>query len=107
MCVGGGGVNRQFYNRKFRFTLAEPQNAIRSFTSQNVILNTVIPILMHFFFHIFTFQMYYLAFTASASSNVKPDVSQSEAMFHNDVGFATVSDFDAVQADFALYSSVH
>ena len=61
---------------------------------------------MHFF-HIFTFQMYYLAYTASASINVKPDVSQSKAMFHNDVGFATVSNFDAIQADIALYSSAH
>ena len=47
------------------------------------IFNTVIPILMHFF-HIFTFQM------ASAFSSVKPDVSQSEVSFYNDVRFATV-----------------
>ena len=53
------------------------------------ILNTVIPILMHFF-HIFTFKVYYFAPTASDSSNVKPDVIQSEATFGNDIGFETV-----------------
>ena len=34
--------------------------------------------------------MYYFASIASASSNVKPDVSQSKATFNNNVGLATV-----------------
>ena len=38
--------------------------------------NTVILILMHFFAFLY-FKVYYFAHTASAASNVKPDVSQS------------------------------
>ena len=35
--------------------------------------------------------MYYFSPTTNAFSNVKPDVSHSEAMFHNDVGSANKS----------------
>ena len=49
----------------------------------------VIPILIHFF-TLTPLKVYYFAPTTSASSNVKPDASQSKAMFHNDIRFATV-----------------
>ena len=54
-----------------------------------LLFNTVSLILMHFF-TFSHFKVFYFAPTASASSNVKPDVSQTEVTFHNDVGFATV-----------------
>ena len=43
--------------------------------------------------HVFTFspfKAYLFTHVASASSNAKPDASQSEATFYNDDGFATV-----------------
>ena len=35
------------------------------------------------------FKVHYAAITAKTSSKVKPDISQSESTFHNDLGFAT------------------
>ena len=56
---------------------------------QMTIFNIVFPFLIHFF-TVPPLNIYYFASTASASSNVKPDASQTEATFTNDVGFATV-----------------
>ena len=70
---------------------AEPLNAISKhkfddLPLQMTVFNTLIPILMHFL----TFNGYHFTHIASASCNVKPDVSQSVATFHTGVGFATV-----------------
>ena len=67
-----GRVNRRFYSRKFR-----------------LMANTVIFSLKHFFTFPF-FEMYFFAPIVSAFGNVNPDINQSKATFHNDVGFATV-----------------
>ena len=57
----------------------------RRFTSSNDILNTL-PILLPFF--VFSsFKMQFFALTASAFSNVKPNVYQSEATSHNNIGY--------------------
>ena len=61
----------------------------RDIAFPGILVNTVIPILMHFFLT-FIFESILLPPTASASSNVKPNVSQSEDTFHNDVRFTTV-----------------
>ena len=60
--------------------------------SQMTILSTIILILMHFNLNIFAFGSVLLCthLATSAFRNVKPNVSQSEATFYNDVGFATV-----------------
>ena len=56
---------------------------------QMTIFNTVIPILVHFFTFL-PFKVNYFAPSVSAFGIVKPNISQSQAAFHNDVGFATV-----------------
>ena len=56
---------------------------------QMKIFIAVIPILIHSL-PFLPFKVYYFAPTASAPSNVKQDTSQSEGVFHNVVGLATV-----------------
>lgn len=67
---------------------------------------------MHFF-RFSHLKVYYFAPNASAFGKVKPDVSQSEAMFHKDVRFATLyrriirsKIFDVIQSDNMLHSYV-
>ena len=80
--------------------LAEPLHAFCDHKNDNslpqmTVFEIVIPILMHLV-TLSLLNMYCFAPTASVLNIVKPDVSQSKATFHKDVGFATqdtVADF--------------
>ena len=112
-------VNRLCYGRKFRFMAPEQRSRKTQFAThksddippQMTIFGTGIPILMHFFtFSSFTEN--FIALKSNTFCRVKPDVSQWEATFHNDVGLATVyhsntvGNFDVIQSDVALHSYV-
>lgn len=57
--------------------------------SQMILFSTGIPIVMHYF-TFSSFKVYHIAPQQNKFRNVKPNVSQSGATIHNNVGFATV-----------------
>ena len=82
-----GEVYHQLYGCTFHFIVTKMKFATikkNNFPPQMTVCGTFIPILMHSF-TFSSFKVYYITLKANTFCKVKTDISQREAMIHNDI----------------------